>query len=415
MSAFNTFGGGPVQPSRVRARNIDLSGGDVTLRWPFINSNTQDIVAFTNRITDAAAGVTITMPPANQTSVGMDAIFRNLADEAVEILDADGDSIVTVTPGQAWYIWIVSNSSEAGEWDIVQFGAGASLNDAAALSGMGLKALNARLNQDVPVVAVVDDTLLNAESRSAVYVVDPAAGGGAFTFDPVATLTNGWLVEIVNLGASAWSLDPDGGETIDNQPSINLNPNESCFVHAGDSGFVTVGRGRTSQFAYTQNTQDVSGSSDVTLSVTQAGSYFQEYFGTLTGNINIIVPAVVQPYVVANNTTGAFTLTVKTQTGTGLLVEQGESVILHCNGTNVVDSDTIVPAASALAMPDGSVGAPGLAFASDLNLGFYRIGNDILGISANGQEVIRFSPTATDAKRLKMQGLDIAMWMAAIG
>lgn len=417
MTAFNTFGGGPVQPARVRARDIDLSDGDVTLKWPFIASATQDIVAFTNRITDAAAGAQITMPPANQTSVGMDAIFRNISGESVEILDNDGGSIVTVAAGQSWYVWLISNADEAGEWDIVQFGAGSSSNDAAALAGMGLKALNARLNQDVPVIAVVDDTSLNAASRSALYVVDPSSGGGTFTFEPVATLTNGWVVEIANLGSSAWVLEPDGGETIDNQANILLNPNESCFVHVGNSGLYTVGRGRTSQFAYTQNTQDVSGSSDITLSATEAGSYFQDYFGALTGNINIIVPTVVQPYVVTNRTTGSFTLTVKTAAGTGLIVAQGESVILHCNGTNVVDSDTIVPTPSALAMPDGSVGAPGLAFASDLNLGFYHISADVMGISANGQLVATFSTTGFDVptKALKKQGLDIATWAAAIG
>lgn len=415
MSAFNTFGGGPVQQARIRLRTFNLTES-VTLNWPWINANTADIVAFTNRVTPSGPGLQITMPPADQAASGMDALWRNRGADSFEVVDNDGGSIVTVDPGDVWYVTLTDNSTAGGSWDAFQFGAGSSQVDAAALAGKGLIALASKLNQDIPVNLVVDDTLLNSDSRSALYVVDPSAGGGEFTFDPVTDLGDGWVVEIMNLGGSAWTLQPDGSETIDNQLSIDLNPNESCFVHAGESSLYTVGRGRTSQFAYTQNFMDVAGSTDRVLTTTQAGSYFQKYFGALTGNINIIVPTVVQPYVVTNNTTGAFTLAVKTAAGTGLIVAQGESVILHCDGTNVVDSDTVVPDPSALAMPDGSESAPGLAFASDLNLGFYRVSADLLGISANGQNAVLVGTTGVDTpKTLRLKSMDVRMWAAAIG
>ena len=82
----------------------------------------------------------------------------------------------------------------------------------------------------------------------------------------------------------------------------------------------------------------VAGSSDITLTSTQALNGYHEYTGTLTGNINVIVPASDKVYIIFNNTTGAFTLTVKTSGGTGILVARGDKAILYCNGTNVVEA-----------------------------------------------------------------------------
>jgi hypothetical protein len=74
----------------------------------------------------------------------------------------------------------------------------------------------------------------------------------------------------------------------------------------------------------------------VTLTTAQARPAVQSYTGLLTGNINVIVPTLGAFYFVSNQTTGAFTLTVKTASGTGVLIPQGTSVIVYCDGTNVV-------------------------------------------------------------------------------
>lgn len=58
--------------------------------------------------------------------------------------------------------------------------------------------------------------------------------------------------------------------------------------------------------------------------------------GVLTGNRNLILPTVARPFIVTNNCTGAFTLTVKTVAGTGIVVPQGGSMLLYCDGTNIV-------------------------------------------------------------------------------
>ena len=82
--------------------------------------------------------------------------------------------------------------------------------------------------------------------------------------------------------------------------------------------------------------KDCAGAADVTLSDAEARNAVHEYTGALTGNIAVIVPAESKIYFAFNNTSGAFTLTVKTAAGSGVAVTQGDKVVLVCDGTDVV-------------------------------------------------------------------------------
>lgn len=87
--------------------------------------------------------------------------------------------------------------------------------------------------------------------------------------------------------------------------------------------------------------KDVSGSSDVTLTATEANNAVLDLSGTLTGNINLILPTSgPRAWVVRNGTSGAYTLTVKTASGTGITVPQGASAGLFCDGTNIRQATT---------------------------------------------------------------------------
>ncbi len=87
--------------------------------------------------------------------------------------------------------------------------------------------------------------------------------------------------------------------------------------------------------------KSVAGSSNVTLtdsgSTPESRNAILELTGVLTGSINVIVPNRDKIYVIHNNTTGAFTITVKTSLGTGVIVEQGAKALLYCDGSNVLD------------------------------------------------------------------------------
>jgi hypothetical protein len=89
----------------------------------------------------------------------------------------------------------------------------------------------------------------------------------------------------------------------------------------------------------------VAGGVDVTLTDPDQMRYaVQNYTGTLTANINVIVPARSKLTLVYNNTAGAYTLTVKTSAGTGIAVPQGERRWLWCDATNVENATTSIGA-----------------------------------------------------------------------
>ena len=73
---------------------------------------------------------------------------------------------------------------------------------------------------------------------------------------------------------------------------------------------------------------------DVTVTLSARADYI-EVTGALTGDRNLIVPANGQ-WSIFNNTTGAYTLTVKTSSGSGVVVGQTKRCILIADGTNVV-------------------------------------------------------------------------------
>lgn len=84
-------------------------------------------------------------------------------------------------------------------------------------------------------------------------------------------------------------------------------------------------------------TRSVAGAIDRALTAAEAASMYVVLTGAITANINVTTPTLAfGVWVVFNNTTGAFTLTVKPPTGTGIVVGTGKRAVLLCDGTNVV-------------------------------------------------------------------------------
>lgn len=125
--------------------------------------------------------------------------------------------------------------------------------------------------------------------------------------------------------------------------------------------------------------KSVAGNSDVTLTTTvgtanEWRNAVYQFTGALTGNINVIVPTNTKIMVVYNNTSGAFTLKVKTSGGTGAFVSQGTIQVLGCDGTNVI---SLVGSLSLpLAVASGGTGA-GTASAARTNLGSTTVGDAV--------------------------------------
>lgn len=88
--------------------------------------------------------------------------------------------------------------------------------------------------------------------------------------------------------------------------------------------------------------KSVAGSSNVTLTSTEADNLLYTLTGTITASISLIVPTA--PKVILVDTTGVtfggYTLTVKTAAGTGVAITAGDRRLLTADGTNVVAVET---------------------------------------------------------------------------
>lgn len=81
-------------------------------------------------------------------------------------------------------------------------------------------------------------------------------------------------------------------------------------------------------------------------------------------NKDIICPSVSKLYVVRNSVSGGFTVRLKTAAGTGITVPNGATMLLRCDGTNVVDAISHVSSltlGAALPVGSGGTGATSLA------------------------------------------------------
>ena len=88
-------------------------------------------------------------------------------------------------------------------------------------------------------------------------------------------------------------------------------------------------------------------------------SLYLEFVGTLTAAGTVTVPAIQKTYIVANNTVGGFTLTVKVAGQTGITIPNGAVAILYCNGTDVVNGQNYISSLTlGTPLPAASGGLP---------------------------------------------------------
>jgi hypothetical protein len=85
-------------------------------------------------------------------------------------------------------------------------------------------------------------------------------------------------------------------------------------------------------------TVNVAGNANVTLTAAQAGVGILLLTGALTGAITVFVPPGTGQYIIANNTTGSYTLKVGVSgaSGTTAIIPQSNSVVAYSDGSNVV-------------------------------------------------------------------------------
>ena len=383
MSYNSPFTGNVVQPTDVSYREINLTS-DLQLEWPINGTTTGNAAARIMDVLPDQAGWDLFMPPANQTSVGNDAMIRNIGAFTFTVVDFDGNTIIAVDAGEAKYIYITDNPDEAGAWGVLEFGAGSSSADAATLAGYGLKAISTTLNQSHSTVTFSSNYTAVAADRASCYIW--SAGAGTLTLPTAASLGNDWFILVRNGGTGSLSITPTASN-INGVAAVDLQPADSCFVCCSGTAYFTVGLGKVSQFNFTQLTKLVS-TGTYTLTSAEAANVVQKYIGTLSGAVTVEIPQTVQVYYIANQTTdpGPYDITFTTGVAGSntAVVPAGNQVILLCDSVNIYNATTISAGASVSSLANGTVTNPSLNFASETNTGMYRPASGEIGLTILG-------------------------------
>lgn len=394
MSYNSPFTGNVIQPTDVSYRAITLSA-NTQLEWPINGNATDDYAARIMEVTASSAGLSLYMPPANQASVGQDAMIRNVGAQTFTVKDfAGANTIISIPAGEARYIYITDNPDEEGTWGIIAFGIGSSGADAATLAGYGLLAIGQTLNQAQPVTTFSTNQTVTTTDRSSTYVW--TGGAGTMTLDAVSTLGDNWFMFVRNGGTGALIVDCTGGDVINGSANLILQPSDSCIIVCSGAVFYTVGLGKSTQFNFTQLTKAVT-SGTVTLTAAEAANVIQKYTGTLTGNVTIIVPPTVQVYYVQNATVGgASNYTIKLTTNSGgseATIASNQQATLICDSVNLVNANTVLAGASAIGLINGTVSSPALYFGSEPTTGVYRAASGQFNIGILGTNLFTLSAT----------------------
>jgi len=411
VSYTSVFGGTPIGPAQVSYASYALTGANspLQLNWPLESSGLPAVAAIID-VTANAPSLALRMPDATLVSVGETVLFNNVGLNNVVVQNAAGGALVSIAPGSAWQIYLTDNTTAAGTWRVFQYGASISVANAASLAGAGIKAISTTLNQSVPVITFSSSGYITGvNDRASLLLYSGTAG--SLVPDDALTLGSDWFVLVRNAGTGALTIDPTGAQTINGLSTLSLQPSDSCFVICDGTGFYTIGLGQSATFAFDYTAINVSGGGAFTLTGGQLNRIAYRFTGALIANREIIVPATVQQYWVTNATTGAFTLTVKTAAGTGVVVNQGAASILYCDGTNVVQGDT-AGLAFPISVAQGGTGAT-TAGAALINLGGTSTGTSVF--QAASQAAARTAIGATTVGNALMIAANQAAAWSALG
>jgi hypothetical protein len=390
MSFNSPFSGNVVQPTDVSYASYSISV-DTQLQWPINSEPNVNYAARIMQITATVGSLKLIMPPANQTSVGTDALIRNVGANTFTVVDYAGNTIISVAAGQAQYIYVTTNANTAGTWGIIAFGTGTSSSDAATLAGAGLIAQSTTLNQSHPITYIADGDTFVSSDRAELHIW--TGGAGTVTLPLVNTLGANWFVLVRNAGSGTLTVNTSGGQLLDGSGTKLFQPSDSAFIVCTGTDYITVGYGQGTNFSFSALTYAVTAGT-YTLTASEAANTIQEITGTLSGSVTIVYPPVVNLYVISNQTAaGGNSLTVKTATGTGVVVPPASQVTVVCDGVNFFNANTTQIGATAISLISGSAAAPAINFLAQTNTGmFYTtntlafsvIGTQRLSVTVNG-------------------------------
>lgn len=360
----DVFGGANIYPSEISYSAIALSA-DVTLSWPEETSTNTNLATRIIDVTPSGAGFSIILPDADKTGTGNTILFNNRGSDTFTVRNAVGTQVVTIAAGTLWQVYVANNSTAAGTWRALQYGATTSTANASALAGTGIVAVGTLLSQSVPIVTFNSNYTAGPSDRAEMF--NWTGGAGTLTLPDPVVVGNNWFIYLRNSGSGNIVADAPGTSEIDGNSTLAFQPGESAIIASDGTDYYTIGFGQNATFAFDYTVIDVSGTGDYTLTGTELNRIAYRFTGTLTGNRAIVCPATVQQYWVDNQTTGSFTLDVKVTGGGGVTVNQGSRAILYSDGTDMLDADTSTVSIPVL-INQGGTGAT-TASGARINLG----------------------------------------------
>lgn len=139
--------------------------------------------------------------------------------------------------------------------------------------------------------------------------------GGSFTYDSTYAASVGGYPT----GATVMASDYSGFW-------LNQTNNNTADPESFGAGWIP--------FYQTGGVEVTMGSSNVTLTALQAGKNLIRISGSLSTNLNLIFPAWVKDWIVVNNTSGSYSITAKTASGSGVVLGSSANEI-YGDGTNI--------------------------------------------------------------------------------
>jgi hypothetical protein len=306
-----------------------------------VNENKQ----FDNGLLLSAGGLTgtETLPVSRSTGQQLQATSAQLATLATSLLAPQRQSIVVTNNGQSVFL---TAGYSVGLANVFVAGVRLSPWQYQAIDGTHVTITDANVlamlvaGMSIDIEAAISVAVSGVATVASVLALDPANQAliGTINGSEIFSARQaGGLFSITLTKLAAWI-----GQIYSQSPALQGTPTTPTPALGDNSQTIpnTSFVQQTVAAAMQQSvagvlTLSVAGGSTVTLSAVQAANGTLIFTGILTASIAVVVPTSAAKWIVRNNTTGNFSLTVKTLAGTGVAVTQTLSQLLVCDGTNV--------------------------------------------------------------------------------
>lgn len=164
--------------------------------------------------------------------------------------------------------------------------------------------------------------------------------GGTRVINGVATnIANGTVALTANLTNYVEANRATGAVTA-NTTGFTAGADPLYTIVAGASTITSYTDNRTMLVPVGLLSKSVAAGGTITLSNAESNNHLFEFTGILPNNTTVIFPATPARLQCENLTTGAFSLTIKTAAGVGVVIPQSSTLNLYCNGVNIEDSNS---------------------------------------------------------------------------